>query len=134
MYQIFTTPLPIPRDTSLQRGSGRHGGHLQQHTLLSCAARRGIYKNWSSTGSLKRKLLILIHSISLLVSPAQISFSNLIHCTPALRLIILLNPHSGVPTLLNHSKHLSPIFLNLYFLDDSVLSEYHLYCYFLNVD
>lgn len=132
MCQIFTTP--IPRDTSLQRGSGRHHGHFQQHMLLSCAARRGIYKNWSSTGSLKRKLLLLIRSISLLVSPAQISFSNLIHCTPALRSIILLNPHSGVPALLNHSKHLSPIFLNLYFLDDSVLSEHHLYCYFLNVD
>lgn len=72
--------------------------------------------------------------VSLLISPAQISFSNLIHFTPALRLIFLLNHHSGAPTLLNHPKLLSPIFPTLYFLDDSVISMYHLYYYFLNID
>lgn len=61
MCQIFTMPLPKPRDASLQRGSGRHRGRFRQHMLLPCTARRWIYKNWSSTGSLKRKLLLLIH-------------------------------------------------------------------------
>lgn len=61
MCQVFTMPLPKPRDASLQRGSGRHRGHSRHHMLLPCAARRWIYKNWSSTGSLKRKLLLLIH-------------------------------------------------------------------------
>lgn len=61
MCQVFTMPLPKPRDASLQRGTGRHRGHFWHLMLLPCAARRWIYKNWSSTGSLKRKLLLLIH-------------------------------------------------------------------------